>query len=337
MEPEPLARRAVTRTDVANHAGVSTAVVSYVVNDGPRNVAPATRTRVLESISVLGYRPNAAARALKVGVTELIGVVMPDSTNPFFAEYARALEKAAAAKGLSMILVNSARDNAHETELIHKLSARQVDALLLAAADENPELSSAFESNIPVVLLNRTGPKAGIRSIGVDFRGGSKVAVEHLIGHGHRRIGLISGITDKAITFDRERGWQDALLEAGLDEGPIERDDFTREGGYDAAKRLLKLPVPPTAIYVGSDIQAVGLLRALHEAGVLVPGEIAVVSFDGSAESEFSWPPLTSMRQPVSKMAHAAIEALAEPDGGRPHHREFTAELVVRQSCGCPS
>ncbi len=335
MTVEPLVRRAATRTDVANHAGVSTAVVSYVVNDGPRNVAPATRMRVLESIRVLGYRPNAAARALKIGVTELIGLVMPDSTNPFFAEYARAIEKAAAAKGLSTILVNSARDTTHEQELVHKLISRQVDGLLLAAADDDPELSGAVESNIPVVLLNRAGPMEGIWSVGVNFHEASRVAVNHLIGHGHRRIGLISGFTDGSITSERERGWRDALRTAGLPVGPMECDDFTREGGYHAGRRLLELSERPTAIYVVSDIQAVGLLRAIHEAGVLVPGDIAVVSFDGSMESEFSWPPLTSVHQPVEEMARAAIEALAVPDRRPAHHREYTAELIVRQSCGC--
>lgn len=337
MVPEPPARRAATRTDVALHARVSTAVVSYVVNNGPRNVSPATRTRVLESISVLGYRPNAAARALKVGVTGLIGLVMPDSTNPFFAEYAHAVEQAAAAKGLAMILVNSARDIDHERDLVHKLISRQVDGLLMAATDDDPELTGAFESHIPVILLNRAGPRQGVRSIGVDFHEASHTAVNHLIGHGHRIIGLISGETDATITADRERGWRDALSNAGLPEGPVERDDFTREGGYHAGRRLLALPTRPTAIYVASDIQAVGLLRAIHEANLAVPGEIAVVSFDGSMESEFSWPPLTSMRQPVTRMAEAAIEALSDPQYAPANHGQFRAELIVRQSCGCPA
>ena len=331
----PEDRPSITREDVALHAGVSTAVVSYVVNSGPRNVAPATRARVLESINSLGYRPNAAARALKLGVSELIGLVLSDNTNPFFAEFSRAIEKAAAETGLSVIFTNSALVPSKEHEQVQKLISRQVDGLLLASTDDEPNLSSATAAKVRVVMLDRSEPLPGFSSVGVDFRVASRVAVEHLIGHGHRRIGLVSGAPGGLTTTAREQGWEDALVAAGLPLGPVVRGEWGRNGGYQSGIRMLADPQRPTAIYSISDLQSIGLLRALHEAHIDVPGAMAVVSFDGSSESEFSWPPLTVMRQPVEAMARAAVAALGRGADAKPEHRSFTSELIVRQSCGC--
>lgn len=335
MTPTVKRARQVTRGDVARHAGVSTAVVSYVVNSGPRNVAPATRARVLEAIRILGYRPNAAARALKLGVSEIIGLVVSDNTNPFFAEYARAVERAAAGLGLSVILTNSALSKSQEHELVQKLVSRQVDGLLLSPTDDDPDLEIARVANVSVVLIDCAGPMEGFASVGVNFREASRTAVAHLIGHGNRTIALISGLTGGATTRDRELGWSDALAEAGLPEGPIVRVDFGRHGGYLAGRQLLALPERPEAIYAISDMQAIGLLRALHEEGVRVPEDVAVIAFDGSEETAYSWPPLTSMRQPVVQMATAALDALGSGRTGITNHQSFDAELVIRRSCGC--
>ncbi len=335
MPVTPIARRAVTRTDVARHAGVSTAVVSYVVNDGPRNVAPKTRDRVLDSIRELGYRPNHAARALKLGTNQIIGLVIPDGTNPYFAEYARAVETAAEQEGLSVIVVNSARVSGHEAKLMQRLVSRQVDGILFAASDDGADIDGAISAGIPVVVLNRAADLDGASSVGVDFFGASVHAVEHLIGHGHTRIGLIGGDSGGTPTSDREEGWRAALTAAGLAEGPIVHAEFSRAGGYAAGKALLQGDDPSTAIYVISDIQAMGLLRAVQEEGLRIPEDVAVISFDGSIESEYSWPPLTSMRQPVAAMAQAAIRALTQDRELPASHMQFETELVIRQSCGC--
>jgi LacI family transcriptional regulator len=335
MLSPPEDRPSITRKDVALHAGVSTAVVSYVVNEGPRNVAPATRARVLESINSLGYRPNAAARALKLGVSEIVGLVVSDSANPYFAEFSRAIEKAATDDGLSVIFTNSALVQGQEHGQVQKLIARQVDGLLLASTEDHPNLSSAQAANVRVVMLDRSEMLPGFSSVGVNFREASRIAVEHLISHGHRRIGLISGLPGGLTTKAREQGWEDALTAAGLPLGPVVRGEWGRNGGYQSGMELLTDPDRPTAVYAISDLLAIGLLRALHEAHIDVPASMAIVSFDGSSESEFSWPPLTVMRQPVDDMARAAIAALGRPAGAKPEHRSFRAELVVRQSCGC--
>jgi LacI family transcriptional regulator len=172
--------------------------------------------------------------------------------------------------------------------------------------------------------------------VGVDLAAGARIAVEHLIGHGHANIALAMG-TNTANDFDRrEQGWLEALESAGLPEGPIVRGPFTREGGYTAGRRLLASANRPTAIFASSDMQAVGILRAIHEAGLTVPGDIALSSFDGSAEAEYSWPPLTTVEQPVRDMAEAAVAALVGARRGeQPEHRTFPTALRVRQSCGC--
>lgn len=304
---------------------------------------PSFRERVLEAIRVLGYRSNAAARALKLGSTELLGLIVPDITNPYFADLSRAIEEVADERGYALLLTNSAGEVGQERKLLRKLISRQIDGLLLVSTEQEPDLSAVTAANIPVALLDRGRGMRGVTALGVDYRSSSREGVRHLIEHGHTDIGLVVGAADFAGTAgDRERGWLDALTEAGLPEGPVARADFSRAGGYDGAKRLLNRRHPPTAIFASSDMQAIGVLRALHEAGLDVPGDVAVVSFDGSIESEFSWPPLTAVRQPVAAMAKGALDVLTsrrdEEHDGQQHAKylSFQTQLITRRSCGCP-
>jgi LacI family transcriptional regulator len=330
-------RGPVTRKDVARYAGVSTAVVSYVVNGGPKKVAPATEAKVQDAIRVLGYRPNAAARALKLGSSETLGLIVPDNSNPFFSLFAHAVEDAAAALGYALVLSNSDGNLAKERRNIRNLAARQVDGVLLASVLFEPDLEVLETAGIPSVLLNQERDAPGFNSIGVDLAAGARMAVEHLIGHGHRNIGLAIGTNVSNELDGREVGWLNALREAGLPEGPTARSEFDRPGGYAAGKRLLASGNRPTAIFASSDMQGIGILRAIHEAGLTVPGDIALVSFDGSIESEYSWPALTTVAQPVRAMAESAVRSLVGEGRGRElQHRIFPTELIIRQSCGCP-
>jgi LacI family transcriptional regulator len=330
--PQP----AITRKDVARYAGVSTAVVSYVVNDGPKRVAPATQARVHEAIRVLGYRPNAAARALKLGSSEMLALVTPDNSNPFYGHLARVVEEAADESGYVMLMANSNGLFSQERRHLRNVASRRVDGVVLASVVSEPDLTELVSARVPCVLLDQPVPTAGFTSVGVDLRGGARLAVDHLIGHGHRNIGLAIGTTAANETDGRELGWLDSLTAAGVQEGPIARANFDREGGYAAGKRLLASADRPTAIFVSSDLQAVGVMRALHEAGLAVPEDIAVVSFDGSPESEYTWPALTSVQQPLRAMAAAAVAALVKSDRAEPpEHMVFNVELIVRQSCGC--
>jgi LacI family transcriptional regulator len=326
----------VTRKDVARYAGVSTAVVSYVVNGGPKNVAPATEAKVLDAIRVLGYRPNAAARALKLGSSETIGVVVPDTGNPFFELLSHAVEDAAAELGYGMVLANSGGSLSKEKRNIRNLAARQVDGVVLASVLFEPDLEVLETAGIPSVLLNHASESPGFNSVGVDLEAGARMAVEHLVEHGHERIGLAIGTNTSNSLDGREAGWINALRDAGLPEGPIARTRFDRAGGYLAGQRLLAAAERPTAIFASSDMQGVGILRALHEAGLSVPGDVALVGFDGSIEAEYTWPAMTTVEQPVRDMAEYAVSVLVGALRGQPaEQRIFPTALRVRASCGC--
>ena len=325
-----------TRTDVARYAGVSTAVVSYVINGGPKPVAAATAARVREAIQALQYQPNATARALTVGSARLLGMIVPDSTNPYFAELTDIIAQAAAARGYALLTANSRTDADTERQNTQNLVSRQVDAIILATVLSASEVAAMPVHGIPRVLIDQSSAVHGIATISTDFEKGATQGVRHLIEHGHRNIGILVGQDiDPSRVDPRHRGWQKALREAGLQEGPTEFTTFTREGGYEAALRLLQGPTPPTAIFASSDLLAVGALRAIHEKGMAIPDDIAIVSFDGTSESEFSWPQLTTVRQPTNLIAEAVLEAAlsGEPNGGM--FQLLPTELIIRKSCGC--
>jgi LacI family transcriptional regulator len=329
------ARRAVTRADVARYAGVSTAVVSYVVNGGPRPVAAATAARVREAVQLLGYRPNVSARALRRGATQMLGLVVSDSTNPFFAEFGQEIEIAAAARGYALMMVNSHGDGGAERRSVEDLVGRQVDGLLVGSIWGRPDLELRHRLSVPTVWIDASGPVPGYPSLGTASLEGSEHAVRHLVEvHGHESVGLVVGTADRPPADPRERGWQQALRAAGLPDGPIARGAWSREGGLEAGRRLLAARNPPPAVFVGSDLQAVGVLRAAHERGLRIPEDLAVVAFDGTKESAFCWPPLSAIRQPVAEMARTAVATVLDP-AAPPSYRRFQPELVLRASCGC--
>ncbi len=335
-EREQGRRAPATRADVAKLAGVSTAVVSYVVNNGPRPVAPATAERVREAMSLLGYRPNASARALRRGTTELLGLVITDSLNPYFVEYTAELVKAAARLGKRILIADSYQDERAEAAIVDDLVSRQVDGLLFASAFARFDRSQVFQSaDIPTVLIDCPGPVPGRRTVGSDAGGAAEMLVGHLLGHGRRRIGMVIGDGGFGDPDPRERGWRRALRAAGLPDGAIVRVPWSREGGYAGAAALLDQDPTLDAVFASNDQQAIGLLRALHERSIRIPEDIAVVSFDGTKESEFAWPSLTVARQPLPELAAASLALLDKPAPARGIHRQFQTELVRRASCGC--
>jgi len=332
----PVRRPSVTRADVAKLAGVSTAVVSYVVNDGPRPVAAATAARVREAMEMLGYLPNASARALRLGSTGTIGLVLGDSQNPHFSEYTFELGQVAAAHGKRLLIADTHQDERTEIQIVEDLVSRQVDGLLFASPlsqiDESLPLRVA---GTPVVLIDCPGPIPGRRTVGADAAGGAEMLVRHLAEHGRRRIGLIVGDSGFGDPDPREQGWRRGLQASGLAEGPIVRVPFTREGGYAGAQLLLAQVPRVDAVLASNDLQGIGLVRVLQEHGISIPDDIAVAAFDGTKEAAYCWPPLTVARQPRAKLAEAAINLLLEP-GSRGRHVQLSTELIRRASCGCP-
>jgi LacI family transcriptional regulator len=325
--------RPVTRADVARYAGVSTAVVSYVINSGPKPVAPETAARVRAAIERLDYRPNLNARALRTGTTEMFGLVVSDSTNPYFVELAAAIERAAAQRGHALIMSNSQGDRDLERQRISDLMRRQVDGLMVAIMGNPAYLLSTGRPPVPLVWLDASEPVPGYSSLGSNGRGGAILGIEHLvIEHGHTAVGLLVG--EGGGGDPREQGWRDALHAANLPIGPLARVPWTREGGYEGGGHLLSASDRPTAVFASSDLLAVGLLRAARELGLRVPDDVAVVSFDGTKESPFAEPPLTVVRQDIEGMAEKAVALLLDREP-EPSHHIFPTRLVIRQSCGC--
>lgn len=325
----------MTRADVARYAGVSTAVVSYVVNGGPKPVAPHTAARVREAIDLLNYRPNVNAQALRTGTTEMLGLILSDATNPFFTELAMAIGSVAVRHSHALMMGNSNGSGDSERRLVDDLVRRQVDGLIVTSVWERPDLEVRPSTKLPIVWLDNSNPTPGYASVGVDGYRGAQMAVDHLLDvHGHTTVGLVVGGLTGANADPRERGWLDALRAADHRDGPLARVDWSREGGYAGGLRLLQTSTPPTAVFASSDLQAVGLLRAAHERGLRVPEDLAVVAFDGTKESEFCWPPLTVVAQPIQAMAEAAVRLVLDRD--RPEsHLDFEPRLIVRRSCGC--
>ena len=328
--------RNVTRVDVARYAGVSTAVVSYVVNGGPRQVSPDTAAKVREAMRVLRYQPNLNARALKRGSSQMLGLILIDSMNSFFTELTLAIEAAAAARGQRILAADSHGDPDLEEQLMTELLGRRVDGLLLVSSFRRDAAGAPRpDDGTPVVLLDCPAPVPGWHTIGPDARSGAVSAVQHLISeHRRRRVGMVIGPEGFATPDPRELGWQRCLQEAGLPRGPIAVDEWSPAGGYRATRELLGVSPVPDSIFVSSDAQAVGVLHALHEAGVDVIRDCPVVSFDGTQSGSWTWPTLTSARQPVEAMAERALE-LVHDKSSPPSHHMFDVDLVIRASCGC--
>jgi LacI family transcriptional regulator len=332
----------VTRRDVARLAGTSEALVSYVLNDGPRRVAPATRRRILAAIDQLGYRPNAVARSLRTSRTLTIGLVVPDNSNPFFAELARVIEDVGFASGYTMLLGNAMDDGAREAAYVRTLLDRKVDGLIVVPA-HGPHHWTAEVSGraVPRLVLDRELDLPGATFVLTDNEGGAYQATSHLLGHGRRRIGCIAGLDGIHPTADRVAGFRRALAEAGQDPAgvPLVHVPFGRAAAYRAGRRVLSGAQPPDALFVASDEQAMGVLRAAAELGLRVPDDLAVCAFDGIDGGAYTTPGLTTMRQPYEKLGRSAVDWLLAKiaDPKLPEQRiVHPTTFVPRGSCGCP-
>jgi LacI family transcriptional regulator len=337
------ARPTPTRNDVARLAGTSPAVVSYVVNDGPRPVAAETRQRVLAAIEQLGYRPNGIARSLRGNRSNVIGLLVPDNSNPFFAELARAIEVSAYDEGYTVLLANAVGDDAREVRYARTMVEQRVDGLVLSSAGHSAEVVRELtDARVPLVLVDRQIPGIGAAVLAVDNEGGGYTATRHLIEvHGHTRIACLAGPGDLAPSADRHRGWARALGEAGLPAGDelFVRSRFDRAGGYHAVRELLaRGGAPFSALFACTDQQAIGTLRALAEAGLSVPDDVAIVGFDGIPEGAYTNPPLSTVRQPIAALGARAVELLLQNMAGTPAAEEtevMAVDLVPNASCGC--
>ncbi|WP_181727607.1 LacI family DNA-binding transcriptional regulator [Streptomyces sp. PT12] len=331
---------AVTRAEVARLAGVSPAVVSYVLRPGLRPVSRETREKVLAAVEELGYRPNAIAQALRAGPTQTLGLLVPDHVNPFFSQLTRAVENAAFGRGYVLLSGSTADDQDRETRYIRAFVDRKVDALLLIAAQSHPELDAAVDAGIPTVVLDRVPDGVRVSTVRSDGLNGSRIGVEHLISLGHRRVGIVAGPRSLDVADDRVIGWRMALSEAGLPSGDdlIQHAPFSAAGGYRAASDLLADP-EVTALFVSSDVQATGALSACRRLGRSVPADVSLVSFDGTELAPHTNPPLTVIQQPIEAIARGAVDRLMSQmknPSTEPVHEVLDVALVVQESTAAP-
>lgn len=323
---------AVTRNDVARTAKVSPGVVSYVLNGGPRPVSAAARKRVLDAVEALGYRPDGLARSLKVGRTKTLGLVVPDASNPFFAELALAIEDAAYARGYAVMMCNSADDVDREYTYITSLAERRIDGLVLVSAITGQDLTAVTSLQIPVVALDRSPDDSPVSTIRAANHDGASLGTHHLISHGHLTVAFVAG-PDASVSDARRLGWKQALKESGATPGLEIASPFTYAGGRDAAEQLIAHGRVP-AVLASSDVQALGLISGLISAGLSVPDDVAVVSIDGTTAGVYSTPALTTIAQPIREMGEAAVFHLID-NPGETIHRVISNDLVIRGSCGC--
>lgn len=327
---------AVTRNDIARAAGVSPAVVSYVINDGPRPVAAATRERVLDAIQRLNYRPNAAARALRGGQSSTLGLVVPDAANPFFTELAKSMGDEGFVRGFGLLVCDSANDPDRERAHIVRLAERRVTGIVLISSVPDRDVSDLVTLGIPVVALDRSPDDSPVSTIRADHEAGAFLATMHLVEHGHRRIAFVGG-PDFAVTDQRQSGWERALTASGRRLGATVETQFSFEGGREAATSLFggTSARPPSAVVVSSDVQSLGLLHELDRLGPRVPEDVAVVSFDGTQAGHYAVPRLTSVVQPIAEMGARTVDHLAGGVTNGPMHLTLDTRLAYGHSCGC--
>ncbi|PSK97840.1 LacI family transcriptional regulator [Murinocardiopsis flavida] len=331
----------VTRQDVARLAGTSPAVVSYVLNNGPRPVAPSTRIRVQDAIETLGYRPNQLARALRSQRSNTIGLVVPDSSEAFFTELVHAVEQAAFAAGSLVLLGNSRFDRRQELRYLESLASMQVSGILLVrseSGESETEGRDLADLGVPAVYLNHRAPRdSGATSVLLANHRGGSTLTEHLIAHGHRRIGCLTGTAPSGPVFDRAEGWAAAMRAAALDPSFVLRTGLDRHSTREQVKAWLQGPEPPDAIVATADGLALDALSAAQEIGLRVPGDLAVVGFGGTGPSAHSWPPLTTIGHPFADFGRLALETLTSVQKQAqsvPDH-VLDVDLIVRRSCGC--
>lgn len=326
--------------DVAREAGVSLMTVSRVIND-KEDVSADTRERVLKIIAQLDYRPSAIARSLATQETRTIGLVIPDVTNPFFADITRGVEHLAYAQGYHVFLCNSEEDPRRELAVIHSLEEKRVDGLILCSSRIEDKTLIDLLARLPVVvLINRTLDLDGedtFRSVILDDAHGGRLATEHLIRSGHRRIGFLAGPPSSFSGQGRTQGYHAAMNAAGLTPNPdwIIHCQPTVEGGFDAGQSLLVRCPELTAVFCFNDLVAVGALHACAELNRAVPDNIAIVGHDDIPLAGLVSPSLTTCRVPRHQLGSLAVEALIErlkdcPTGCQPIILE--SELVLRES-----
>ncbi len=318
-----------TLKELAKAAGVSVASASYALN-GNGSVGAATREHILKVAGEIGYRQNATARAMKMGRTSMIGLVLPDLTNPFFPSFAQAVVQTARDAGYGVFLIDTEGSEAVESVSLRTLADRGVDGVIWFPV-RDVDTSQGVLSDVPTVVVDRAIP--GFDTILADYANGGKLAAEHLIAMGHRRIGVISGPTDILAMRERCAGAR-AVIKAHATLA-FEVDNAFSIDLEPAVVQALDSG-GATAVFAGADVIAIGVLRHMAAQGKSVPADLSLVGFDDISWSELCSPPLTTIDMPLHAMAVEAVEALVRRMTGEGLQRSvvFNTSLIVRGSVG---
>ena len=327
-----------TMKDVARVAGVSTSTVSHVINKD-RFVSEAITAKVEAAIKNLNYAPSALARSLKLNQTRTIGMLITASTNPFYSELVRGVERSCFERGYSLVLCNTEGDEQRMNRNLETLMQKRVDGLLLLCTETHQpsqEIMQRYPS-VPIVMMDWAPFDGDCDLIQDNSLFGGDMATQYLIDTGHTRIACISGPLDKTPARLRLEGYRAAMHRAGVEiaKGYEITSDFEFGGGFEAMNALLALPVRPDAVFAGNDAMAVGAYQALYQAGLRIPQDMAVIGYDDIELARYMTPPLTTVHQPKDELGELAIDVLihrmAQP-GQKQQRVQLTPELVVRGS-----
>ena len=326
-----------TIKDVAHHAQVSVTTVSHVIN-ATRFVSEDSRLRVEAAIKSLKFVRSALARSLKNNRTNTIGMMIPNSSNPYFAEIIRGIEDVCYLAGFNVILCNSDDDPNKQAKYIRVLTEKQIDGLVVMSSGEDKELVKLLrELDVPQVLVDREVEHLLIDLVEVDHEVGGYIAMRHLLQLGHTRIACIHGPLELSSAKQRLEGSRRALIESGIAMRPdLEVNGaFTSQGGHAAMQLLLSVSEPPSAVFASNDLMAIGAASAASSAGIKIPQDLSIIGFDDIALAAYCTPPLTTIVQPKHQLGELAAQIVLERIANRqcPARREILLPtLRVRAS-----
>lgn len=332
-----------TMKDVAKAAGVSIATVSATIS-GATYVSSELKVRVHTAIDDLGYAPNAMASGLKRGTSSLIGLIVPDITNPFFTESVDCVQRQARDAGLTVLLGCSAGDAEQERSLIRLMHSHRVAGTILFPAGNRNDCReiAVLAGKMPLVAVDCAFDDMGIDTVVLDNRKAALLATRHILSHGHQTVAAVTGPSHQFASLERYEGFVAAMTEADLPVSPeyISGGEFRVDAAFNAGCELLALPVRPTAIFVANNHMLIGVMQAVAAAGLSVPRDISIASID-----DFPWaaafvPALTTVRQPIAGMARQAMTCLTirmTDQFAEPCRIVCEPELMVRHSCAAPS
>ncbi len=333
--------RRTTMAQVARLAGVSSATVSFVVNDDPKaqKLTAATREKVHEAVRILGYRPNHAARGLRTRRTQTLAFITDHiATTPFVNSTTRGVMEYAWSQGQLLTIFATANDPARVAATVEMVLSRQFDGVIFTVDYTRPVIVPPALAELPTVLLNCYSD-GGLTTVLPAERNGARDATSVLIGVGHRRIAFINGLASTYAAKQRRLGYQQALREAQLpyDRSLVRVGTYETDSGYQHALDLLDSAAPPTAILCASDRMAVGVYYAAFQRGLSIPGDLSVMGFDDQLDLvQYAAPPMTSVHLPHYEMGVEAARLLLDPEGPQGGVHEVACTVATRESVGPP-